>query len=241
MKLTTWNCAGGFAKKQSAIFADDGPDIAVIQECSKESTEISLPDRYSAMWVGDDLNKGIGVFFKTNRWNVRRLEDTTHDIRWIVPFQVTGPESFTLIAVWTHEAKGTTYVGELRKAVEGHSEWFQRYPVIVAGDFNSNAIFNKKRSKWNHSTMVAALRRHKLSSAYHGATREEHGQEKTPTFHLYGKLERPFHFDYIFVPDDWQDTRQMTVSVDYQWPPLSDHRPVTLRLTPLVKLKKKIK
>jgi exonuclease III len=237
MKLTTWNCARGFAKKQKVIFSNDGPDIAVIQECSKKSTETVLPDGYSALWVGDNLNIGMGVFYKTDLWSVRRLEDTTHGIQWVVPFEVRGPENFTLIAVWACEVKGSkheSYVGQLKRALESYSKWFGNRPVVVAGDFNSNAIWDKERPKWNHSTMVSALGGHGLSSAYHAATKEEQGREKTPTFHLHKNHEKPFHLDYIFVPDDWQKDRQMTMSIDYQLPPLSDHRPVSLCVSPPV-------
>jgi hypothetical protein len=97
MKLTTWNCARGFEIKKKLIFSS-APDIAVIQECSKKSTESLLPDGYDAAWVGDNPNIGIGVFFKKSEWSVRRLEDATHGIRWVVPYKITGPENFTLIA-----------------------------------------------------------------------------------------------------------------------------------------------
>jgi exodeoxyribonuclease-3 len=237
MKLTTWNCARGFEKKKNAIFSTDSPDIAVIQECSRKSTESNLPNGYSACWVGDNPNIGMGVFYRQGVWNVRRLEETTNEIRWVVPFEVKGPENFTLIAVWACEVeknKRDSYVGQLKKAMENHSKWFTSGAVVVAGDFNSNTIFDKERRDWNHSTMVGVLRDHGLSSVYHTATREEHGQEKIPTFHLQKDREKPFHLDYIFVPNDWSGRWQMTVSVDYQLPPLSDHRPVNLRLSPPV-------
>src|ERR1700761_6347779 len=99
MKLKTWNCARGFEAKKTAIFST-APDIAIIQECSKKSTEFVAPDAYGACWVGVNQNIGMGVFYRKAEWNVRRLEKTTHGIQWVVPFEVIGPENFTLIAVW---------------------------------------------------------------------------------------------------------------------------------------------
>ena len=79
MKLMTWNCARGFDKKKGLFFSS-APDIAVVQECSKKSTESPLFDGYDAAWVGVNPNIGMGVFYKKSEWGVRRLEDTTHGI-----------------------------------------------------------------------------------------------------------------------------------------------------------------
>jgi exonuclease III len=237
MKITTWNCARGFAKKQNEFFSNNDPDIAVIQECSRKSTESPLSEGYGAAWVGENPNIGMGVFYKKPDWSVRRLEDTTHDIQWVVPFEVKGPENFTLIAVWACQVKGSrrdSYVGQVNRAIKEHPDWFENGPVVVAGDFNSNAIFDKERRDWNHSTMVAELRRCGLSSVYHFDTKEEHGKEKTPTFHMQKNREKPFHLDYIFAPDAWKDRVRMDVGVYSQPPYPSDHCPLSLSLSPLV-------
>jgi hypothetical protein len=114
MKLTTWNCARGFEKKKDMFFSID-PDIAVIQECSKGSTESTPFNGYGATWVGLNQNIGMGVFYKKASWTVRRLEDVTHGIQWVVPFKVTGPENFILVAIWACQVKGSkhdSYVGQ---------------------------------------------------------------------------------------------------------------------------------
>jgi exonuclease III len=231
MKLTTWNCARGFDKKKELIFSSV-PDIAVIQECSRHSTESSLPSGYAAVWVGSNPSIGIGVFFRNDDWNVQRLDDSTHDIQWVVPFAVTGPETFTLIAVWACEVKSKreSYVGQINRALKEHPGWFERGPVVVAGDFNSNACWDNERPDWNHSTMVNELRRHGLSSIYHTIRNEEHGKEGTPTFHLQKNREKDFHLDYIFVPDSWQPRMKMTLGDCSEWLKHSDHCPLTLSL-----------
>jgi exonuclease III len=236
MKLTTWNCARGFEKKKRVIFSTT-PDIAVIQECSKKSTESLLFDGYDAAWVGVNPNIGMGVFYRKADWSVRRLEDTTHGIQWVVPFEVTGPENFTLIAIWACEVKGSkreSYVGQVNRALKEHPDWFENGPVVVAGDFNSNARWDKERRDWNHSTMVAELRSRGIASIYHTVRKEEHGEETTPTFHLQKNTEKDLHIDYIFAPDAWQQRLQMTVEDCSDWLPHSDHCPLTLSLSPML-------
>ena len=235
MKLTTWNCARGFEKKKEAIFRS-APDIAVIQECSHKSAESPSQDGYDAVWVGDNPHMGVGVFYKKSTWNVHRLEDTTHGIRWVVPFEVTGPEAFTLVAIWACQVKGSkreSYVGQINRAIKEHSSWFENGPTVVLGDFNSNARWDKERRNWNHSTMVTELKTRGILSAYHVARAEEHGQETTPTFHLLKNREKDFHLDYIFIPDLWQQRMQITVGDCTDWLRYSDHCPLTLDLLPV--------
>lgn len=234
MRLTTWNCARGFEKKKGVFFSID-PDIAVIQECSKSSAEAIPFDGYDATWVGLNQNMGMGVFYKKAGWNVQKLEDTTHGIQWVVPFAVTGPENFTLVAIWACQVKGRkreSYVGQINRALSEHPEWFENGPVVVAGDFNSNARWDNERRNWNHSTMVAQFQSWGLESIYHAVTNEEHGEEINPTFHLQKNKGKGFHIDYIFAPDSWHQRLQMTLEDCSKWLPHSDHCPLTLSLSP---------
>ena len=144
MKLITWNCARGFDKKKALIFSTN-PNIAVIQECSRKSTESPAYDGYEAVWTDGNPNIGMGVFYKKD-WTLRRLEKTTNGIEWVIPFEVTGPENFTLIAVWACEVKGSkhdSYVGQIDRALHEHRDWFTNGPTVMMGDFNSNACFDR--------------------------------------------------------------------------------------------------
>src|SRR5277367_3953047 len=71
MKIVTWNCQGAFARKAERIFSG-APDIAVIQECSKRSTEMVAHEGYRARWFGTNANKGLGVFYRKD-WKLRLL------------------------------------------------------------------------------------------------------------------------------------------------------------------------
>jgi endonuclease/exonuclease/phosphatase family metal-dependent hydrolase len=128
-------------------------------------------------------------------------------------------------------SKRDSYVGQINRALEEHPDWFENGPVVVAGDFNSNARWDRERRDWNHSIMVGGLRTRGLTSLYHTVRNEDHGKETTPTFHLQKNREKAFHIDYIFVPDAWQQRLRMTVEDCSGWLPHSDHCPLTLDLS----------
>ena len=160
MKIVTWNCRQGFEGKAGHIFAES-PDIAVIQECSRRSAEVPAFDGYCGYWIGDKQSRGMAVFWKRG-WKVKPLwEPQELDPRWIVPFRVAGAKRFTLIAVWACAVAGkrrASYVGQIHRSLEEHPEWFSPGPVVMAGDFNSNAIWDKTRRPENHSAMVLFLK-----------------------------------------------------------------------------------
>jgi exonuclease III len=238
MKIVTWNCRQGFEGKASHIFAES-PDIAVIQECSRRSTEAPAFDGYSGYWIGDKPSRGMGVFWKRG-WKVRPLwEPQVSDPRWITPFRVAGPKKFTLIAVWACQVAGksrASYVGQIHRSLQEHPEWYAAGPVVMAGDFNSNAIWDKKRRPENHSAMVAVLETHGLVSAYHAIHGEAHGDESSPTFYLYSHADKPYHMDYIFIPIRWQKRMSVRVGRHCDWKTLSDHCPVTIEVSVSQKL-----
>ncbi len=102
----------------------------------------------------------------------------------------------------------------------------------MAGDFNSNAIFDTNRPKANHTTMVDELReKYGLVSAYHVAHKMEHGTEETPTFHLYRHIEKACHFDYIFLPSAWCDVMTVAIGRHCDWSTDSDHCPLSVEVS----------
>jgi len=235
MKIVTWNCQQAFARKAARIFAGL-PDIAVIQECSERSVEMFAADGYTARWIGDNPNKGMAVFCRKD-WSLRAIAPSGDSLpRWIVPYEVSSRASFTLIAVWACAIKGdsrASYVGQIHKALREWPEWFSRGAVVMAGDFNSNAIFDRNRPDANHSLMVEELRdKYGLISAYHALHRQRHGEEATPTFHLYRHAEKPYHFDYVFVPATWRRRMKMEIGRHCDWASESDHCPLMVELSP---------
>ncbi len=68
MRIVSWNCNGAFRKKLH-LLEELNADVLVIQEC--ENPAHSQDVRYKQwatnyLWNGDNKNKGLGVFAKTN-------------------------------------------------------------------------------------------------------------------------------------------------------------------------------
>src|SRR2546430_7404819 len=98
------------------------------------------------------------------------------------------------------------YVRAVSTAIDMYAQVFANSPVVMMGDFNSNAIWNKDHpSAVNHGAMVERLRRRGLVSAYHQHRGIEHGAEPKSehTFHLYGHEDKSYHIDFCFLPTVW--------------------------------------
>jgi endonuclease/exonuclease/phosphatase family metal-dependent hydrolase len=66
---------------------------------------------------------------------------------------------------------------------------------------------------------------------YHAQNGEKHGEEKRPTFFLYRHRQKPFHFDYVFLPERWRRAvRSIEVGAPDEWLTRSDHLPLTVSL-----------
>jgi hypothetical protein len=228
VRIVVWNCRMGFAKKRG--FIDKlRPDIAVIPECSRDSILACKEYGFAACWWGDNKNKGLGVL-AANPWTLDAARRPTQ--KWIAPVRVHGPLSFLLIAVWACPVgvtKERNYIGQIFEAVTRHPRWFaDKQPVVICGDFNSNAIWDHGRKR-NHSAVVKLLRDRNLLSAYHAFFSEEQGQETRSTYYFWHRKERCFHIDYVFVPDSWAlRVRAVEVGTYEQWRPTSDHVPLVV-------------
>lgn len=230
MRIITWNCQSGFVskKKAAAIFAKD-PDIAIIQECSEGDAKPIHHKDYLSLWFGNPSTKGLAVFYKP-QWKLHPLSQPSH--QWIVPIDVRGPENFTLIAIWACAVKGNvqeSYIGVIHRALATHPEWFDRGPVVMAGDFNSNSQLDRKHPGNNHSSLVALLENHQIISTYHFHHKEEQGRESRPTFYLYRRSNTTLHLDYIFIPSAWTERLNDFELGDFAlWSNHSDHCPLLI-------------
>lgn len=167
------------------------------------------------------------MFFKDG-WSVTTIAEPEH--RWIIPLAVTGPESFTLIAVWSwvEVSNFEGYVNPIREALASHPEWFERGEVVIAGDFNSNCQWDVL-TRGGHTSLVAELADRGLASTYHAHHNEAHGSETRPTFHMGRRPKEPFHIDYVFAPDAWiSRVSHCEVGVPAIWLQHSDHCPITV-------------
>ena len=228
MRIVTWNCQMGLDKKADALLSLN-PDLAVVQECSEGST-LALQERgYEALWFGSNPLKGLGVFCRKG-WSIRALHEPRQN--WIVPISVDAPTPFTLIAVWAcrmGEGRANRYIGLVYQSLMYHPEWFDGRAVVLAGDLNSNKIWDAKRTVGNHSDVVGILAERELVSGYHEFFGEAQGAESRNTFYQFRHAHRSYHIDYIFLPREWAPRLKAVYVGEYErWSKFSDHCPLAI-------------
>ena len=220
----------GLDKKMDALLSLEA-DVAVIPECSEESVSALRQRGLNALWFGSNPNKGLGVICR-KEWPIRSLPQPEQ--KWIAPVVVDSPTPFTLIAVWACKvgsSRKNNYIGQVYQALIAHPEWFNGRPVVVAGDFNSNKVWDFKRKLGNHSAVVKLLEERGLLSAYHEKFNEFQGAETRPTLHLLHNKEKPYHIDYVFIPREWVNRLKAVEVGPYElWAKRSDHCPVVVDL-----------
>jgi hypothetical protein len=67
--------------------------------------------------------------------------------------------------------------------------------IIIAGDLNSNSIWDEEGGHGDHSAVVNLLGQHHLVSAYHCFFSERQGEEARPTLYFWHRQERGYHTD----------------------------------------------
>ena len=218
MKIVSWNCNCKFREKHRIISELDA-DIYVIQECENPQTTKSTEYRAFAenhLWIGNNGNKGLGIFARPSI-HLRQYKWDTEGLSYFLPCKVD--QSLDIVAVWAMEPYSKNYL-----EFQNRNRRCIRKKAIIIGDFNSNAIWDKKYSAGAHSKFVSDLRKKGLVSAYHQATGDTHGEETTPTFYLYRSIERPYHMDYCFCKGEIVD--KFVVGDCAYWLQYSDHVPL---------------
>ncbi|MGZ3765003.1 MAG: endonuclease/exonuclease/phosphatase family protein [Mucilaginibacter sp.] len=231
MKIITWNCNMAFRKKAELIL-QHRPDILIIPEC-EHPDKLKFPalttQANDIVWHGDNQNKGLGVF-SYGGYKLQRLPIHNPDFKTIIPISVTGGAvDFTLLAIWANNPadKGNQYIGQIWKAIHFYDDLIKSEKTILAGDFNSNSIWDKPRRIGNHTTMVNVLEAKQIRSAYHRHFSQTHGNEEHATFNLYKNPGKPYHLDYCFVSDDLMNNLNSVEIGRYDdWKPYSDHLPL---------------
>jgi endonuclease/exonuclease/phosphatase family metal-dependent hydrolase len=222
-----------FRKKANSILKHY-PDILVVQECEQlEKIDFStfLRQPSDKFWHGTNPNKGVGVFCFSG-YKLKLYDWHNTDIRTFLPFSISKDgEAFNLYAVWAYnllESKDR-YVGQVWKAVNQYREYLPQIPSIIVGDFNSNTIWDGKKKKYNHTSVVKELERLGIHSLYHLHHGETHGKETQPTLFLQKKQHKPYHIDYCFASNYFSEKLQsVSVGIYGDWISLSDHMPIII-------------
>ena len=230
MKIVTWNCNGAFREKFDSI-SGFGADIYIIQECENPAESahkgyIEWADNY--LWTGDTKNKGLGIFAMPSL-KLEKLNWTNtfknHAVKHFLPCKID--DDFDLLAVWTHRNNSPNfgYIGQLWKYLQVNKDKLNR--TLIAGDFNSNTIWDEQDRWWNHSDVVNELMELDIVSFYHKWTGEQQGKESSPTSYFQRNPSRPYHIDYIFGAKIFaEQTRAVEVGHADKWLHLSDHMPI---------------
>lgn len=231
MKVITWNCNMAFRKKAGIILAHK-PDILIVPECEhpdKLKFDTDTPKPTDILWFGSNHNKGLGIFsYSDFKFKVRRIHNPA--LRMIIPIAVTGGQyDFTLYAVWANNPADPDgqYVEQVWKAIHHYSRYISNKRTILAGDFNSNTIWDRKYRAGNHTNVVKKLEARGIHSTYHIHHKQLQGREEHPTLYMYRHRDKPYHIDYCFASADLVTKMQSVEIGDYDsWTKHSDHVPV---------------
>ncbi|MBK9321376.1 MAG: hypothetical protein IPM97_00200 [Bdellovibrionaceae bacterium] len=230
MRLVVWNCHQGLDKK-AELLADLRPDIAIVPECAnpllpKLASVLSKCGVTQSAWNGNNQQKGLGVFIFNNAVKAESIE--TLGGKFSIKIDLDLAEKVSLIAVWT---QNPGYIEEAHKTVETYKKSLNERNVIFAGDFNSNKIWDSSRTL-NHTALVDRLKNEfGLASAYHHHFGEDQGQEKRATLYFTYNEKKPYHIDYVFIPQKWlSKIKAVHVGEFKKWIHVSDHCPLVLEI-----------
>ena len=224
MRLLTWNARRGEFARKAPLLERFEADIIVIPEIAAPIVESD-----QLLWFGDKRSQGLAVVAR-GKYKLTKLTELPDAPKYVIPIRVDGPLSFTLFAVWTVRRKDLRYVEAACAAIDLYASTFLSSAVAMMGDFNSNAIWDRKRdATQNHTAMVGRLERHGLVSAYHEYRQIKHGLEPKVdhTFYLYGHEDKSYHIDYCFLPKAWAaQIEEISIGNYADWSDHSDHRPL---------------
>ncbi len=231
MKIITWNCNMAFRKKATHILKYN-PDIVIVPECEHPDKLIFTDDVLkpkNILWFGKNKNKGLAII-SYNDFRFTVLDVHNESLQMIVPLSVKSRDlQFTLFAVWANNPADPDgqYVTQVWKALHCYEKLLSKKKVILAGDFNSNTIWDRPRRKGNHSHVVEFLGKKGISSSYHSYFGQVQGREQHPTLYMYRQPDKPYHIDYCFA-SSWFTKKMHSVEIgDYNsWSKHSDHVPV---------------
>lgn len=230
MKIITWNCNGAFRKKFETI-SNFNADIYIIQEC--EDPAKSVDKKYQKwaenyIWIGDNKNKGLAIFanhaikLEMLDWS-NQFKNTA--VKYFLPCKIN--DEFNLVAVWTHRNNSPNfgYIGQLWKYVQVNRNKLQN--SIIAGDFNSNTIWDISDRWWNHSDVVRELQEIGLESLYHKFKDEIQGKESIPTLYFQRNHTKTYHIDYVFAHQRFiEKIQKLEIGHPDNWLSISDHMPM---------------
>jgi exonuclease III len=248
MKIITWNCNGALRKKTALLDPLDA-DLLVIQECEDPASSTMAYQKWAGnyLWHGDSRHRGIGVFARkttslealdwSGEFKIPGIDSDSSSLGWkadqlksLLPCLVN--QTTKLLAVWTKQAGSPTfgYMGQFWKYLQINKHRLEGDNVIVCGDFNSNAIWDRSDRWWNHSDVVRELADINIHSLYHHHAQMDQGDEADATFFMQRNRKKGYHIDYAFVSNNLVADSSISVGNPDDWLVDSDHMPLTFLL-----------
>ena len=158
------------------------PDLLILQECESKDKLEKVLEQYNCNQIicyGENPHKGIAAI----TFNDLAIEvDKNHDpeFQYILPLKLSqNQKQYNLFVIWAMPHKSVRkkdYVGQIYGAIHHYTAQLDQ-PSILIGDFNSNAIWDKKRKINNHSAVVTFLNNKNIISLYHHQYNINHGEE----------------------------------------------------------------
>jgi len=219
-------------RKKAVKILKHRPDILIIPECEhpdKLKFPLHVPQPSDVLWFGANKNKGLGIFSYSD-YKLKLLDEYNPKFKLVVPLCIYSDSArLTLYAIWANnpDDRDGRYITQIWKAINHYDCLLSDGSVILAGDFNSNTIWDRPRREGNHSTVVTFLEEKGIRSAYHYHFKQEHGKEQHPTLYMYRQKEKSYHIDYCFVSGNLLAKLQSVKIGNFStWKKLSDHVPV---------------
>jgi endonuclease/exonuclease/phosphatase family metal-dependent hydrolase len=215
-----------FGRKRDLVLAMQ-PDLLILQEVSRRDVD-AIPAAFTH-WVGSNPHKGLAVV-GFGQHDYELAECGTEDLPWFIPLRIADLD-LNVVAIWACvKTPQLRYVRVIHAALERLDPFIRAAPAVLAGDFNSNAFWDKKHGALDHSHMTARLEAFGLRSVYHVQTGEQHGAELTPTWYMYRNRTKGYHLDYAYLSDSLIPGASLSIGHPEAWLPHSDHMPLTLDL-----------
>ena len=156
------------------------PDLLVIQECENQEklkNALDNMDYNDILWHGQNPHKGVAAI-SFNDVKLSLKSGYSEEFQYIIPLELKSKKRLlNLFHIWamphiTNRKKD--YIGQIWGALNYFSEFLKEDSIWI-GDFNSNAIWDKKKRIGNHTDVVNRLEEYKIRSLYHQQTREMQG------------------------------------------------------------------
>ncbi len=140
-------------RKKADLILSHNPDIIIIPECEEPEKILQYPiSQKPTSYLGlEIINIRALAFFLITDIHSNDAESIIPSLGPIVPISVTkGDQQFTLYAIWAYNPDDPDgqYVTQIWKAIHYYRKYLKKTGTILAGDFNSNTIWDKKRRVW---------------------------------------------------------------------------------------------